>query len=95
MGISRHALSQNFARLVVFCLSVGISYFVYGEKIEIYSKMDPLHKEFMKAGLNLTRSLQEIINMLPWYRIFPIKPYRDFKKAVQGVRVVGIAVLAE
>ena len=67
----------------------GVSYFVYGEKIKIYSGADPIQKEFMEAGLNFIRSTAAISVALPLYKIYPSKAFRDFRRIVRRMQGAG------
>ena len=67
----------------------GVSYLVYGEKIEIYSGADPFLKEFMEAGVDYINYLAAITISPPLYRIFPTKTYRDFKRIVRRMQRAG------
>ena len=58
--------------------NIGISYFVYGEKVDVYSG-DPQLKEFMELGLKFIRSLADIAFALPLYKLhIHTKTYRDY-----------------
>ena len=80
-------LKKQDVQVVVFF--AGVSYFVYGEKIDIYSGTDPLLKEFMEAGMGYIRGLTVIGPALPLYRIYPTKPYREYEKIVRRMQRAG------
>ena len=77
----------------MFFYNIGVSYFVCGEKIDIYSGTDPDMKEFAEAGLDYINMLGVIFAALPLYRIFPTKPYRDFTKCVKRLQRAGELLL--
>ena len=67
----------------------GVSYFVYGEKINIYSGTDPLLREFLEAGTAYIRSIGIIGSALPLYKLYPTKAYRDYEKIVRRMQKAG------
>lgn len=71
---------------------VGVSYFVYGEKINIYSGTDPLQKEFMEAGLDFIQSFLKTMRAFPLYKLFPTKTYRDYERIVRRLQRSGECV---
>ncbi len=75
--------------LHVLIFAIGISYFVYGEKINIYSDIEPVQKEFMEAGLEFIGYVSRMVNALPLYRIFPTKVYRDYVAIVKRMNRTG------
>ena len=77
----------NALRVLIF--AIGISYFVYGEKINIYSDIEPVQKEFMEAGLEFIGYVSRMVNALPLYRIFPTKVYRDYVAIVKRMNRTG------
>ena len=66
-----------------------MSYFVYGEKIELYTEPDQHQKEFMEAGLDYLASLNDIGLAMPFYRVYPTKVYRDHVRVVNRLMEVG------
>ena len=82
----------NYSSTPINCtyhLIAGVSYFVFGEKIDVYSGTDPLMKEFIQAGLDYIESVGLITRALPIYRIYPTKAYRDYKKVVRRMQRAG------
>ena len=76
-------------RVMAYLLVAGVSYFVYGEKINTYTKADPLQQEFIEAGLDYIQYLAAISNALPLYKIFPTKTYRTYVNIVHRIHAVG------
>ena len=74
---------------VCMYLNAGVTYFVYGENIDVYSGTIPLLKEFMEAGLDYIESIGWILLALPVYRIYPTKAYRNYKRAVTRMQRAG------
>ena len=72
---------------------VGVSYFVYGEKINVYSGADPTQQEFIDAGLEYIRSLVSITTALPLYKLYPTKAYKDYEKTVRRMQRAGMACI--
>ena len=68
---------------------IGVSYFVYGEKINIYSGTDSIQQEFIDAGLNYIRSVNDIAFALPLYKLYPTKAYKDYEKGVRRMQRAG------
>lgn len=68
---------------------IGISYFVYGEKIDVYSERDPVQKEFIEAGIDYIESVSTITSAPPLYKLFPTKPYRDYVRIVKRIQAAG------
>ena len=62
---------------------------MYGEKINVYSGADPIHQEFIDAGLNYIRSIRGIIFAIPLYKLFPTKAYKDYEKVVRRMQRAG------
>ena len=62
---------------------------MYGEKINIYSDIDPIQKEFMEAGLEFIGSISNIARALPLYKLFPTKTYRNFVRIVKRMQQTG------
>ena len=75
--------------LVSVSYNTGVTYFVYGENIDVYSGTIPLFKEFMEAGLDYIESIGWIILALPVYRIYPTKAYRKYKRVVRRMQRAG------
>lgn len=65
-----------------------MSYFVYGEKTDVYSN-DPKQTQFMKIGLQFINHLAMIAMALPFYRLFPTKPYKQFVGVVTEMHNIG------
>ena len=84
MGVLCVLNNYNHIRIII-----GVSYFVYGEKIDIYSGMDPDMKEFAEAGLDYVNMTATIFLAPPLYQIFPTKVYRDYTKCVRRVQRAG------
>ena len=72
-------------------INIGVSYFVYGEKIDIYSGADSIQQEFIDAGVNYIRSAAEIVYALPLYKLYPTKAYKDYEKSVRRMQRAGMA----
>ena len=66
-----------------------MSYFVYGEKIDIYSGTTNIHKEFIDAALNYFAGINVMGRSLPLYRLISTKSYRDYKRSVRKLTEVG------
>ena len=62
---------------------------MYGEKIPIYSGIDPTQREFMEAGLGYIHALATTVSAIPLYRIFPTKTLREYRKVVQRLKKAG------
>ena len=72
---------------------VGVSYFVYGEKIDVYSD-DPKLKEFMDLGLKFIRSIINIAIVLPLYRMhIYTKPYKEYVDTLNKLQDIGMLLL--
>ncbi len=74
---------------MLLLFAIGISYFVYGEKINIYSDIEPVQKEFMEAGLEFISYISRITSALPLYKLFPTKVYRDYVAIVKRMNQTG------
>ncbi len=61
----------------------------YGEKINMYTNDDPIHQEFIEAGLEYIRSVGDIATAIPIYKIFPTKTYRDYVNIVHRIHAIG------
>jgi hypothetical protein len=92
---SLDAVHGEFALKLSFCLPFpfacvspfqGVSFLVYGNKINIYSGMDPMQKEFMEAGRDY---IQAIVRALPIYMLYPNKQYRDYERIVRRMQRAG------
>ena len=70
-------------------ISAGVSYFVYNENIDIYSGADPAKQEFMQAGLDYIQSIDLIGTVLPLYKLYPTKEYKNFKKILRRLQKAG------
>ena len=68
----------------------GVSYFVYGEKINTYSNTDPVQQEFIEAGLDYIGSLGRIGSAIPLYKLFPTKQYKEYVKIVYRIHAAGM-----
>ena len=73
-------------------LLAGVSYFVYGEKIDIYCGADATQREFLEAGLDYIRSISSIARALPLYKIFPTKPFKEYTRIVRRLQKAGCAI---
>ena len=69
--------------------AIGVSYFVYGEMIDVYSG-DPKLNEFIDVGLKFIRSLASITMALPFYKLrIYTKPYREFVDTLNKLQDCG------
>ena len=68
---------------------------MYGEKINVYSGADPVHQEFIDAGLSYIRSIRGIVLSLPLYKLYPTKAYKDYEKVVRRLHNAGIVMTAD
>ncbi len=75
--------------LLLIFVHVGISYFVYGEKIKIYTDIEPEQKEFMEAGLEFVGYIERITNALPLYKLFPTKVYKKYVGILKRMNRIG------
>ena len=66
-----------------------MSYFVYGEKIDIYSAINNIHKQFIDAALNYFAAINIIAQSLPLFRLISTKPFREYKKSIRKLIEVG------
>jgi len=62
---------------------------VYGEKINTYTKADPIQQEFINAGLDYIQYLGKITTALPLYKIYPTKNYRTYVNIVHRIHAAG------
>ena len=89
MGLPRCCLKLHVASYEgPYCI-LGVSYFVYNEKIDIYSGKQPDQMEFMEAALAYIGSLLEISTSVPVYRLYQNKAYRDYEKILRRVQKAG------
>lgn len=75
--------------IALYYLNAGVTFFVYGENINVYSERNPLFKELMEAGLDYIDGFGWIVFALPFYRIYPTKAYRKYKRAVRRIQRAG------
>ena len=69
--------------------SPGVSYFVYGEKVDVYGD-DPQLKKFMSLGLKFIHSLSDISIALPLYKLrIHTKTYRDYVDTLNQLQSIG------
>ena len=68
-----------------------MSFFVYGEIFDVYTLKDPWQREFVEAGSDYVQSIEAIINSLPFYHIFPTKPYRYFQRTARRMKKAGMS----
>ena len=66
-----------------------MSFFVYGEIIDTFTLKDPRQREFVEAGSDFIKSIVQISNSFPLYRIFPTKPYRRFQRVTRRMKKAG------
>ena len=62
---------------------------MYGEKIKIYTDIEPVQKEFMEAGLEFIDSISTVAFSLPLYKFFPTKVYRDYVGILKRMKRSG------
>ena len=83
-------LNNDNVSFLSLSLSIGVSYFVYGEMVDTYGG-DPKLQEFMDAGLNFVRSVVSMILALPLYKLhIYTKTYRDFVDALNKLQDCGM-----
>lgn len=84
-------MSVQFYILIPYPISsIGVSYFVYGEKIDVYSD-DPKLKEFMATGLKFVRSLGDIAIALPLYKLhIRTRAYREYVDTLNKLQDIGM-----
>ena len=83
-----YVMSYHFIIIIMYTLK-GVSYFVYGEKINVYSGTDSIQQEFIDAGLSYIRSVSDIVYALPLYKLYPTKAYKDYEKGVRRMQRAG------
>ena len=66
---------------------------MYGEKINVYSGADPFQQEFINAGLNYVRAVVNIVNALPFYKLYPTKAYKDYESTMRRMQMAGMACI--
>ena len=86
-----YVMSYHFIIIIMYTLK-GVSYFVYGEKIDIYSGADSIQQEFIDAGVNYIRSAADIVYALPLYKLYPTKAYKDYEKIVRRLQRAGMVI---
>ena len=70
-----------------------MSYFVYGEKVDVYSD-DPKLKEFMDLGLKFVRNILSIAIAPPFYRLhIYTKRYKEYVDTLDKLQNIGMFVL--
>ncbi len=62
---------------------------MYGEKIKIYTDIEPLQKEFMEVGLDFISSVSIIATSLPLYKLFPTKVYKKYVGILKRMNRIG------
>ena len=67
----------------------GVSFFVYGEKINIYSSLDPIHKEFIEAGSDYIQAILPMAAALPIYKLYRNKTFRNYERIVRRMQSAG------
>ena len=87
-------LSTGGTQEIILCplsvFAIGVSYFVYGEMIDVYSG-DPKLQEFMDIGLKFTQSIASIPMALPLYKLhIYTKPYRDYVDTLNKLQDRGM-----
>ena len=83
-------LNNDNVSFLSLSLSIGVSYFVYGEMVDTYGG-DPKLQEFMDAGLNFVRSVVSMTLALPLYKLhIYTKTYRDFVDALNKLQDCGM-----
>jgi len=70
-------------------LSVGVSYFVFNETLDVYSGTDEHVKKFQTAGIEFIESLAMIASALPLYKLYPTKSYRNYIQRLNAVQELG------
>ena len=71
----------------VLC-SVGVSYFVFNEKLDVYGSENQ-HKEFKELAIQFIENQTTVHLALPLYKIYPTKAYTDFLKVTRAVHQKG------
>jgi len=70
-------------------LPVGVSYFVFNETLDVYSGTDEHVNKFQTAGIEFIASLSMIASALPFYKLYPTKPYRTYLQKLNAVQELG------
>ena len=68
--------------------STDTACFVFGENIDVYNTTDPIHQEFIVAGLEFIKQIS-LLKPLPIYDYFPSLAYRKFIQATRRMRELG------
>ncbi|XP_064393529.1 probable cytochrome P450 49a1 isoform X2 [Halichondria panicea] len=66
--------------------------FVFGENIDVYNTTDPIHQEFIVAGLEFIKQIS-LLKPLPIYDYFPSLAYRKFIQATRRMRELGKQIM--
>ena len=72
-----------------------MSFFVYGEKIDVYGD-DPELKEFMSLGLKFIQSLVSITSALPLYKLgIHTKIYKTYVDTLDKLQNMGMCITSK
>ena len=72
-------------------LPAGVSYFVFNETLDVYSGADENVKKFQTAGIEFIESIAMIGAALPFYKLYPTKPYRNYLQKLNTVHKLGMS----
>ena len=84
-----HRIAWLLPYVTLSVANTAVSFFVYGEKIDIYSGVDDIQREFMEAGMDYMQSFDTLKNAMPIYKLYPTKTYREYKKTVMKMQKAG------
>ena len=74
---------------MIFMLSTGISYMVFGERLDTFDESRKDLQEFQNAAVELISLIGVLVNQPPLYKYFPTKTYRRFVAAMNCTRKYG------
>lgn len=72
-----------------FFVAIGVSYLVYGEKIDTFSTSDPEHHDFIEAATHFLQSFPAVMSGPILVKMFPSRRYRDYMKAAKKMHQLG------
>ena len=74
-------------------LTTGISYMVFGERLDTFDESRKDLKEFQNAAVELVSLIGVLASQPPLYKYFPTKNYRRFVAAMKCTRKYGKCML--
>ena len=70
-------------------LHAASAWFAFGIDMDLTKEDNEEAKEFQQSIQNFIRSIEYLVEAIPFYKIYPTKKYKEAKESMTAVRLLG------